>query len=106
MKKRLFAIGMKKWVELRVADEPPKREASSFSKEVEVPTYSYYHTVKKRIRFNVVIYEGGKVLCTIPRQKWERNTSLKVRKGKMVEVSDTWKHCFLDKSWRRRNLSW
>lgn len=104
MEKRYFAIGLKGWVQIRVAVKPPVAETSEATKTIQVKTLKYHpgevdfekHIYKqgwyepiiksKDVTMRVTIFEGGKVLQTIKTAKFSRLLKVTVHEDAMMEL--------------------
>lgn len=75
-KMRLYAIGLRGWVEIREAKFKPKAVETSFEKTVEVPTMVYEHgdwgrfrgkkvMQKREHKFTLLTYVGGVYKTTV-----------------------------------------
>ncbi len=76
MSMKLYVIGLKDWVELREATEPPTKEATKSSRTVN----------GVKLRLSAVCWHGGRVLKVIKRQRFMAHTGLHCRSGQLVAL--------------------
>lgn len=128
---RVFAILLtNQWVEIRAANNPPKRKVTSFTREIEVlqrklildpagrvdmyghPRHIYHTELAKKAKiFSQHSYVGGRVLCQVRVNDFNKNAIKKKRfktlsvYRQMVELPEKWAKNFLNPEWRLRNIS-
>lgn len=79
---RVFAIGFKNWVEIRVGLNPPAAVTSKVTKTIKVRDYDDYTGRVKRsshdqdLEIKMVRYDGCRVVCCIPAVKFYQLTRL------------------------------
>lgn len=115
---RVFAIGMKHYVELRVAHQPPKKIVTKFEKPVKMRIYEpwdswtstgIFEIVDKQLKIVTIYYMGGKTLCTIKRRKFLSLTDfrwtspVRVKTGEMKELPPWLAQMLLDRKWRKQH---
>ena len=115
---RVFAIGLKNYIELRVAHQPPKKIVTKFEKPVQVKVYEgswnwgdtpKFKIVDKQLKIVTTFYTGGRVLCIITRRKFLSLTDfrwtspVRVRTGEMKELPPWSAQAFLDRKWRKQH---
>lgn len=97
---KIWAVGMKEWVELRESKDPPKCKISSgkTSSHKEVQSFPVYdengrwtgRRVKKTIRAELTMkmttFEGGKVKATLKRRSFMDRTNISLKEGDIKEV--------------------
>lgn len=104
MKKRYFAIGLKGWVQIRVALKPPVAVSSEATRTIMTKTLKYipgevnfekhiYKPAKyeeitkpKDVVMRVTVFEGGKVLQTIKATKFTRLLKITLHEDAMIEL--------------------
>ena len=96
MKNRMFAIGFKGHVEIRVHTSAPrhttsKTQVTGKKEVVDRNSYDWYNGYRRRIvptKITIVqhTHTGGKVLGTLKSERFARLTNVSVRNGGMVEL--------------------
>ena len=114
---RVFVIGLKNYIELRVAHQPPKKIVTKFEKPVTVKVYEpcwnfrgdppRFKIVNKQLKIVTTFYMGGRVLCIIKRKKFIVLTkrvvdTVRVKTGAMKELPPWLAQAFLDRKWRKQ----
>lgn len=103
---RFFAIGLKGWVQLRVARKPPRVVASEATTLVKHTSYRWVPGVEmnqdgfvlrygrmvattkpKKLKMVCTIYEGGRTLATIASAKVRRKLKISILENGLVEIS-------------------
>lgn len=100
--KRFFAVGLKGWVQIRVATKPPKAVTSSTVVDVQerkvewIPGYmkdNHWIASKPKVTFvprqmtlKDTIYEGGKTIKTMKSTRFAALLKVGVREGGMTEL--------------------
>lgn len=101
-RKRYFVVGLKGWVQIRVASKPPKAVTSSTVVRVKerkvtwipgymkddrwVPSKPSVTIVPRRMTLKDTIYEGGTTLKTLPSTRFATLLKVGVRDGGMTEL--------------------
>lgn len=86
MRKHIWAIGLKNYIQIRAASKPPRKvvtEATTIVKELETNTDLFsgcqcpfcqgqrgVKQVSKPFKIVITHYVGGKILCTLPKCKF------------------------------------
>lgn len=96
MTNKVFAIGLKGWVELRHSKKPPTPKVSKATKEIErrVPFHAFvdnrwtvrYITNKRPMILEQTYYAGGRPFAWIPTLAFKRLSKLSIKSDSMVEV--------------------
>lgn len=97
MTKRFWAVGLKGWVQIRSAAKPPRAVPSAFTYEVERMEGGYWdfydrqlhggHLVKRQVKCEQVVHEGGTILYTLPTRTFNRLSKVRVKKGEVLALS-------------------
>lgn len=101
MEKRLFAIGMRGWVEVRSASTPPhrhesalpikKHETSMRQRGRDVWGYPYYVVVERHVtrQLKHVAFSGGKVVEVLSKRDFHQKYKLKSPdEGTLMEIKN------------------
>lgn len=97
---KIFAIGFKDWVELRIAEKPPKKVCTVFKKSYKVkegkwiePTggrdyWGHYELVPKtkRLKITNIAYVGGRVIHVMKDRRFKIMVGPKLKKGEIYEL--------------------
>lgn len=103
--RRVYALGMKGWVELREADVAPKLHASEINQPavkqkvykqgywtngpngLDEYTPARFIYVSKRMKIKNIIFTGGKPLNSLKTRRFAALTKISIRAGGIVELS-------------------
>lgn len=95
-KRRLFAIGMKGWVELRTASTPPRKRVTTSTVKFKRfngwnwggnrPSRKWLEGEKE---LKVVHFRGGVTLKVVKKAKFKALLGLTIRKDTMIELDPT-----------------
>lgn len=96
MPMRFWAVGLKGWVQIRSGNKPPRPITSSSLIPLEQQQGGYFDywsqrweggfKVKSVFKLEQVVFEGGRVIYTLPTRRFNRLTKLRVKKDEVVEV--------------------
>ena len=103
MSKRYFAIGLRGWIQVRVAAKPPiptTTQATTMVKQAKVNfvegrygddgRYIYGHNnvtfTPKELKMKVTIYKGGRTIRTIKSSRFASLLKVGVRENGMMEL--------------------
>lgn len=99
--RRYFAIGLKNWVQIRVAMKPPKAVTTCSTTTIQSrqlkwilpdrrgePYGGHYEEViePKELKLEMTVYEGGRTLVTIPLARFIRLFKASLREGCLMEL--------------------
>lgn len=88
---RTWAIGLKGWVEIRLAKQPPKKITSQVMRNSYRWHYDYLDDrdirIPAKIPLKVVSWEGGRTLHTISTKVWKKLMGKGMKMDHMVELS-------------------
>ena len=112
IKQRVWAVGMKNWIEIRSSPKPLRGIESILKKPYTisdykwVPYYDYRTGIFEPIdivevaTLKQIVYLGGRVICRIKRVSKKFPQVLKVRNGKVKEIGEPFAALFLNRGWR------
>jgi len=90
---RYWAIGLKGWVQIRVAKNPPTAKVTSTKIKTKHRYYNFwnnnYQTSARVKTIKQCIYEGGKIKATLNSNNFKKLSNFSVSNGKMVELAPT-----------------
>lgn len=112
---KIWAVGLKEWVQLRESKEAPRAiptEASRPSVEVSrTPIYSpsgawtgrmKSRKVKKEFTIKIVAFEGGKVKATLKRRSFTEKTGISIKEGDVREVPPSIANVLIADDWSQK----
>ena len=98
--KRHFAVGLKGWVQIRVAAKTPKLITSQASVTVSEKRatwvadgkglYSGRYVVEKipkKLVLESKVYEGGRTVATVQQSTFNKRLKVRIREGTLLELS-------------------
>ena len=105
----VYAIGMKGWVELREADAPPKPKTTRSSRVVTTSGRHFnYDTgavttkkIKKKVQIVTTVWEGGKLLATIPAMQYCRVVGVSLLPKQLKKLTDLQATKLMGASWKQ-----
>jgi len=99
MDKKVYAIGMKGWVELRLAAKPPSPDTSEAvvtytRKQLDYAEYyasgvPTYKEILKKLKMKDVTFRGGKVVGMVTNRVFSNLTKVSIRKDGILELPDS-----------------
>ena len=93
---KLFALGLKHWVEIRKGRKAPEVKVSKYKMDLEVSVdTSLYRTPPSHHWIRQVCFKGGKYVTSIRKRRFSSLTSLKVPIHKVVEIPSIYHPLFL-----------
>lgn len=102
---KVYIIGMKGWVEVRVAKVPPKPHVTTCFKSIQVsercwPKYKIgvgyippeqpFRNVNRTITLKAVTWSGGRTICSLAGSKLYRLTRISVKPDTLLELPEKW----------------
>jgi|SRR5882672_8756021 len=99
MTKHIYAIGMKRWIELRVASKQPTPSMTSSvisytkkqldMKKYYATGYPAYKEIPKKLTMKNTTFNGGKVVGMVTSRAFSNLTKVSVRKDGILELPDS-----------------
>ncbi len=116
MSSKIWAVGMRDWVELRESKDAPRPKVSSAKKSLEketirIPIYDdrgmwtgrrETKTTASSLVMKMVTFDGGKVKATLKRRSFTERTGIPLREGDVREVPPDLANILIADDWSQK----